>query len=342
MMISTSQKGQFIGSVLASMLGILAFLLGGKVRAEIQNDAIGFSTNHVLESSQAGENIDVMSGNLSLTIPLGPRYKLTDRFSYGVTLTYNSKIWEHDCTNTADWESCNGTLVAPSTYGLGFNIWPARAYKKSTDKSYVRRLVLNDGAEHFFCAGAGGPGCQYGSAEEQGLPTTLGTERYLVKRLQVGPTFAGYEVYPGDGTRMILGRVLNATNEEAVVTRIETIEEDGNEDAVQWVEYNYSGGDALSSIHDKQGREIVFGSSPYGGLEIRFQMISTSGGSTVLVPAEKAVYTLMFGGGSIKDPSDNLINFDNRNFLTEIWFPGLTSSGPNPCAPHRNCDRFSI
>jgi hypothetical protein len=103
MMISIAWKGQTNRWMWASLFSAMTILLPVmSARGEIQNDAVGFSTNHVLESAQAGENVDVMTGNLTLTIPLGPRYKLTDRFSYGVTLTYNSKVWEHDYRSDAD------------------------------------------------------------------------------------------------------------------------------------------------------------------------------------------------------------------------------------------------
>ena len=142
-----------------SVVGMLGLILGlGAVVsrtawAEIQNDLVGFSPNHVFESAEAGEHIDVMSGNLTLTIPIGPRIKLSENFSYGVTLYYNSKIWEHECPTwyVSPRPPCPGTLPTDTTVGLGFSILPGRVYHHANDKAYVFRLQLEDGSENFFC-----------------------------------------------------------------------------------------------------------------------------------------------------------------------------------------------
>src|SRR5260221_9952386 len=128
-----------------SIVGMFGLIVGLEAvgsrptRAEVQNDAIGFSTNHVFESADTGEHIDVMTGNLTLTIPLGPRYKLTDDFSYGVTLYYNSKIWEHDCPVVNPGSSavpiCPGALPDFDSYGLGFSMVPGRVYHHAKDRS---------------------------------------------------------------------------------------------------------------------------------------------------------------------------------------------------------------
>src|ERR1044071_9846377 len=114
--------GRFI-----SIVGMLGLIVGGlswrEARAEIQNEAIGFSPNHVLEATDQGENIDVMSGNLNLSIPLGPRHQLNEQFDYGLTLYYNSKIWEYDCPNGVDFDNpCFGELPPNRGVGLGWSL----------------------------------------------------------------------------------------------------------------------------------------------------------------------------------------------------------------------------
>ena len=116
-----SKRMGFILGMLGLILG-LGGALSRPIRAEVQNDAVGFATNHVFESIDAGENIDVMTGNLTLSIPIGPRFRLTDDFSYGVTLYYNSKIWEHDCQGLAASTPCVGELPPFDDYGLGFSL----------------------------------------------------------------------------------------------------------------------------------------------------------------------------------------------------------------------------
>jgi hypothetical protein len=61
------------------MLGLilgLGAVVSRPARAEVQNNTLGFSPNHVFDSSTPGESIDVMTGNMTLSIPIGPRYKL--------------------------------------------------------------------------------------------------------------------------------------------------------------------------------------------------------------------------------------------------------------------------
>lgn len=171
-------------------MGILAVLLvGATAHAEIQNDQIGFSPNHVFESANAGENVDVLSGNLSLTVPLGPRIKLTERFDYGLTLYYNSKIWEFDCDPYASSSvHCGGTLPTYQRYGLGFSLLPGRIYHHARDYSWVYRIQLEDGSEHFFCDDypVGAPGCL--------VDYTVDTTHLHVTKLPPqGSTFMGWK-----------------------------------------------------------------------------------------------------------------------------------------------------
>ena len=89
------------------------------VSAELLNDQIGFSSNHVFEGALQGETIDLMNGNVNLRIPIGPRYMLNDRFGYQLQLYYNSKIWRHECPGNN--VSCSAGFLADSdSLGVGF------------------------------------------------------------------------------------------------------------------------------------------------------------------------------------------------------------------------------
>lgn len=293
-MISKTWKGQILHAALASIT-LAIVLISRPVHAEIQNDAIGFSTNHVFESSQAGENIDTMTGNMTLSIPIGPRYKLHDTFSYGVTLYYNAKIWDHECPEDATINTpCPGELIAPDTYGLGFSIWPARIYHKPLDKVYVYRVVMEDGSEHMFCDPSNNqfPDCE--------SPFTIDSARMRVEELRSGNIWTGWVVYPGDGRKIILQEPAGP-DRAAYVTKIESVEA-----ATQWVSYNYdhsvghrSG--ALVSISDSQDRVIEFGGGN-DGLEIRFPKFTAQ----ETLSSQKTVYTLQIGGFSVYDPADGV------------------------------------
>jgi hypothetical protein len=55
----------------------------------------GFDPAKVYQFGEV-DAVDLYNGHLTLTIPLGPRYPVSERLSYGLTLTYNSNIWEYE------------------------------------------------------------------------------------------------------------------------------------------------------------------------------------------------------------------------------------------------------
>ena len=50
--------------------------------AQNENESVGFKTNHPYESGQFGEDIDILNGNLHLSIPIGPSYQINQAFGY--------------------------------------------------------------------------------------------------------------------------------------------------------------------------------------------------------------------------------------------------------------------
>jgi RHS repeat-associated protein len=55
----------------------------------------GFDPAKVYQFGEV-DAVDLYNGHLTLTIPLGPGYPVSERLSYGLTLTYNSNIWEYE------------------------------------------------------------------------------------------------------------------------------------------------------------------------------------------------------------------------------------------------------
>ncbi|MGN6186680.1 MAG: RHS repeat-associated core domain-containing protein [Thermoanaerobaculia bacterium] len=55
---------------------------------------LGFKAERVYDFANI-DNVNVLNGNNVITIPIGMRYPLTASFSYGLTLVYNSKVWDH-------------------------------------------------------------------------------------------------------------------------------------------------------------------------------------------------------------------------------------------------------
>src|SRR5438093_13325048 len=74
----------------------------GVLRAQNENETVWFRANHAFESGNFGENIDILNGGLNLATPIGPHFQINSRLGYGVTLSYNSKVWDTTYYGT-DW-----------------------------------------------------------------------------------------------------------------------------------------------------------------------------------------------------------------------------------------------
>jgi hypothetical protein len=222
-------------------------LLAAPAGADVENDAVGFSPNHVFERALAGEHIDLLSGNLNLTIPLGPTFQVTDGLSYQLTLYYNSKIWEHMCReNLPPDQYCPGSFPVRDDWGLGFDLGFGRIYRREAkmsgstilepkDKTNVYRYRTPDGAEHLFFADSS---CKYepcGATNHQvqslgGTGTPGGVGGYVTldgTGIRVtGSAASGWVVYPGNGTRLIFNKKSTTTDplyNGWYPTRIETV-----------------------------------------------------------------------------------------------------------------------
>jgi hypothetical protein len=62
----------------------------------------GFAPEKVYDFSSI-DQVNLFNGNLSLTIPIGPRFPVGGGLTYGLTLVYNSNVWKIDSrTQTGD------------------------------------------------------------------------------------------------------------------------------------------------------------------------------------------------------------------------------------------------
>ncbi len=321
-----------IGGMLGLIVGLGAWA-SRPAHAEIQNDLVGFSTNHVFESGDAGEHIDVMSGNLTLTIPLGPRYKLNDTFGYGLTLYYNSKIWEHECDNIPR-NACPGTLPAYDTYGLGFSLVPGRVYHHANDKSYVYRVQLEDGSDHFFCDTRTAAGYPLPPADPNNPPPGYvppNCDRYTsdTAHIHVAPytipntSVETWKATTPDGRKFIFGHIIDPDTKECLATRIESAELRADGTAAEWVAYSYSSYQ-LNDITDSHGRGIHFTYNGYPSvIWIDFRSFANLESS---MPSTTARYILHTPYRDFDDPSDQAPEPTQKRFLTKIEFPGLNAA----------------
>lgn len=98
--------------------------------AQNENESVGFQTNHLFESGQFGENIDVLNGGLTLTVPIGQSYQVSQNLGYQLTLSYTSKVWD-----TSRWSEAGGiTLAARGALGSGFSLHLGRIYMDAENR----------------------------------------------------------------------------------------------------------------------------------------------------------------------------------------------------------------
>ncbi|MCP3998831.1 MAG: hypothetical protein GY722_27730, partial [bacterium] len=283
-----------------------------------------------------GENIDILNGNVNLSIPIGPRYQLNDWFGYQVTLYYNSKVWINEC-DPFDQQNCSGQM-ATDRYGLGWDIHFGRIYHHPDDRNdltsgaeaQVFRYQTSDGAEHFFCIGNG---CAI-----EGV--TLDASSMHI----AGDPSNGWEVWPGDGTVLLLdhdGGNYNPKEGEPeggmYTRRIETVARDtGDADPQQFVEITYDATNpVIDFIEDSAGRKIEFRSDSIG----RHIDLPAFGNKESVDLSYVATYTLVYSGLDIHDPEEKIgasPAIVSANMLGEIWLPEL-----NPTAPASERYAFS-
>ncbi|HKO56425.1 MAG TPA: hypothetical protein VJ276_11140, partial [Thermoanaerobaculia bacterium] len=96
---------------------IFALLLAAVSAAAQETPSMqrGFAADKVFDFGGI-DAINTFNGNLTLNIPIGPRYPVAGGLKYGLQLTYNSKIWEYD-------ELPSGIRAVPSrrsNAGLGW------------------------------------------------------------------------------------------------------------------------------------------------------------------------------------------------------------------------------
>jgi RHS repeat-associated protein len=146
-----------------SILAVL-FAWSSPASAQNENETVGFQTNHVFESGQFGENIDVMNGGLSLTIPIGQSYQVSSNLSYQLVLSYSSKVWDTSAYKQADVPLADSVMpYNEGPFGIGFTMHFGRIYSDSrwsdscemngqTGGCYIRtwRWVAPDGSQHEF------------------------------------------------------------------------------------------------------------------------------------------------------------------------------------------------
>ena len=91
---------------------LLAFCaLAAAAQEQHPNLQRGFSADKVYQLGEL-DQVDLFNGSLKMTVPIGPRYPVNGTLSYGLTLIYNSQIWDlHPGTYMGFDEDAKGNTV---------------------------------------------------------------------------------------------------------------------------------------------------------------------------------------------------------------------------------------
>ncbi len=107
------------------------------------------------KSFQVGDvdNVNLFNGNLTLTLSIGPRFKTGGSFEYGLTLVYNSNVWEIDdlVQETQGWTIARTHPL--DNAGLGWNLSLGRLLQPgdpNNDRLETYNYIAPDGSEHRF------------------------------------------------------------------------------------------------------------------------------------------------------------------------------------------------
>lgn len=127
----------------------LALFCGPAARAEHPNLARGFEASKAYAIGDV-DHVNLLNGNLILTLPIGSSYHVGGNLSYGLSLVYNGKAW--------DWHQETGGIakaMAPWDSNAGF-AWQLHFGKLIRPEASQRNdtglwiYVSPDGAEHSF------------------------------------------------------------------------------------------------------------------------------------------------------------------------------------------------
>lgn len=136
--------------VLLALAGLLA--LGVRLPADPHPNAErGFSAEKAYHLGEI-DHVNLFNGNLVLTLAVGPSYPVHGSLSYGLTLTYNSQLWDFE-------EDCLGTTCSSRAYpdrrsnaGLGWRLSMGQllSWNDGTNSCGNWCYLGPDGAEHVF------------------------------------------------------------------------------------------------------------------------------------------------------------------------------------------------
>jgi len=138
------------------LLAFLLVLTPATLHAGLQHPNIerGFAADKAFQVGDI-DNVNLFNGNLVLTIPIGHPYPAGAGLSYGLTLTYNSKLWDFEeiCYPPPGGCRTRAFPMADANAGLGWQLQLGRLVPPRTpprNPSEYWMYLSPDGGEHLF------------------------------------------------------------------------------------------------------------------------------------------------------------------------------------------------
>jgi len=141
-------------AALAAAAFVLALIPAHPSRAEVDpNVERGFSAEKVYAFG-ALDQVNLFNGNLMVNLPIGGGYSVNGGLSYGLTLSYNSNVWDLEgVIRTINGQPASYTAALPnkeSNAGLGWSVSLGTLHAANTGGVAYWRYLGEDGAEHAF------------------------------------------------------------------------------------------------------------------------------------------------------------------------------------------------
>jgi hypothetical protein len=136
---------------LLTCLSLTVFAASTAGAQQHPNIARGFSADKAYDSGLV-DSVDLYSGALSLSIPIGSTYPVNASLSYGLALYYNSKVWDYEDVWTNNVEHLQALPDRSSNAGLGFRLSFGELLAPSSPLNETARWVYvsADGGQHTF------------------------------------------------------------------------------------------------------------------------------------------------------------------------------------------------
>ncbi len=137
--------------VVACVLLALAADLSAQPESEVSSR--GFKADKVYSVTDL-DSVNLLNGNLTISIPLGITYPISESFSYGFHLVYNSYAWEYRSIQLSDGQYYLSGEPSPlSNAGLGWSVSLGRLIPPGTIPINITSkfmYVSPDGSRHKF------------------------------------------------------------------------------------------------------------------------------------------------------------------------------------------------